>query len=126
MADATITQGDTWPPQRFRLEDADGNLVDFSGAEKAEVLIRGVNETKLIEGTAVPIAPPEEDDDGTEWNGRYVWQEGDTDNVADDYDVEIRVTWGPGENEGDPPKVQTFPTKNPRPTLEIVKSNRTA
>jgi hypothetical protein len=122
-ADSTITQGDTWPPQRFRLEDRKGNLVPFNDAEEAIALIRGKNDTILISGTAEAIEPPEKDDDGNEWNGRYVWQDGDTDQVADDYDAEIKIKWGPGDNPGDPDKIQTFPTKNPRPTLEIVKSN---
>jgi hypothetical protein len=126
--DSTITKGDTWPPQRFALKDKNDALVNFKGAEEATALIRGKKDTVLISGEAVAIDPPEQEKDGegnviAEWNGKYVWQEGDTDQVADDYDVEVRIKWGPGDKEGDPDKVQTFPTKNPRPTLEIVESN---
>ena len=74
----------------------------------------------LITGPVEAVEPPEEDEDGEVWNGRYLWQEGDTDEPADDYDVEVRPFW---DATSTPPKRQTFPTKNPRPTLEIVKSN---
>ena len=35
-ADSTVTQGDTWPPQRFRLLDHKGNLVSFDDADEAK------------------------------------------------------------------------------------------
>jgi hypothetical protein len=115
MANSTYTEGDTWPPQRFKAEDADG-LVDLSTADEIEALIRGKKGSVLISGTAVAIQPPDEDG----YNGKYVWATGDLDEVADDYDVEIKVTW---DKESSPKKIQTFPNKTPRPTLEVVESN---
>jgi len=114
MADSTRTKGETWPPERFQLKDDKGELVDIASADKAEALIfDGVN---LIRGDVEAISPPDED----EFNARYVWNEGDLDNVGDKYDVEIKVTW---DESSTPPRIQFFPNKNPKPSFEIVDNN---
>lgn len=113
--ESSYTKGDTWPPQRFRVRD-DNGLVDLAEADDIEVLIRGKGDTVLISGKVKPIVPSDEEG----FNAEYKWAEGDLDVAADDYDVEIKVTW---DKESTPPKIQTFPNKNPRPGFEIVESN---
>ena len=118
MANSTYTVGDTWPPMRFKAEDQNG-LVDLSLADEIEVLILGTNskgEVLRITGSAEAIQPPDKDG----FNGKYVWGAEDLSEVTDDADVEIKVTW---DNTSSPKKLQTFPNKNPRPTLEVVESN---
>lgn len=115
---ASYTKGDTWPPQRFKAADADG-LVDLSTADEIEVLILGTNskgEVLRITGSAVAIQPPDEDG----YNGKYVWGAEDLSQVTVDADVEVKVVW---DKESSPKKIQTFPNKNPRPSLEVVQSN---
>lgn len=119
MADSTYTKGDTWPPQKLRAKaGAAGTFVNLEEADEIKALIRGG--TVLISGTVHPIWPPEEDDQGDEWNGEYRWAEHDLSHVRDDYDVEVKVFWDKGSS---PPKIQTFPNKNPRPTLAVNETN---
>jgi hypothetical protein len=118
-ADSTYTKGDTWPPQRFKLEDATG-LIDWKaleGAGKIVVLIRSPTKGK-ISGNAVAIDPAVEANEG--FNLEYKWAAEDLKEAGSDYDVEVKVYW---DEDSSPPKIQTFPNKNPRPTFEVVESN---
>lgn len=112
MADRTMFQGDTWPPLRGEAKDETG-VLDLTAAASLLARIRAPNPSGgffLISGAAVPDTPPIADEDGVHfWNWHYVWQTGDTAQIAADYNVELVVTWAVGE-------IQTYSG----PTLAIV------
>lgn len=92
MADVTIKRGDTWPPLRATLEDADGP-VDLTAAT-AVVL-------KLKSDTLAVRSAPATVEDAVAGAIFYVW-ESVTTAVAGSYQGEFEVTWGDGQ-------VETFP-----------------
>lgn len=93
---STWKQHDTWPPLRGKASDENG-LMDLSEATSLKFLAK--SGTKLIEGAAVAIQPP--DSDGYNW--KYVWAAEDL-SVVGEYKAELEITWEPG-------KVQTVPNK---------------
>lgn len=111
MAKRTVPKGDTYPPLRLSVQDQQG-LLDLTAAEGTIVgyFEGSVGETVIgtITGPIEPIAPPEDglDADGNsiQFNARYVWQPGDTDEIAD-YRGQIRVEWDAGGDD-----VETFPS----------------
>lgn len=118
MADSTYTQYDTWPTQRFELKEAKG-LIDWeklAEADKIVMLMKGKNGVVKIKGNCTAINPATNEG----FNAEYKWAKEDLKEVATDYDVEVKVYWDEGSS---PPKIQTFPNKNPRPTLEVVENN---
>lgn len=98
---ATIKRGDFGSPVRGVLTDAaTGDRVDIAGADVRFVLrLRGSSEPFLYE-----LASNDQDleDESTNGNVSYTWQEGDTDTPGI-YKLEWEVTYSGGE-------VQTFPS----------------
>jgi hypothetical protein len=110
MADSTIKAGDTWPPLRGRAADSDG-LLPLIDADSIKIIIKKTGEAPIVEAPVEVIAPP--DSDGFNW--RYVWQDGDTDELGE-FNVEIEITW---DNATTPPQVQTIPNDSFQ-TLAVV------
>lgn len=82
------TQGDTYPSLRLALSDDDGLRTDLPDAELILFKAKQVGGGQTIQGTALPIDPP--DSDG--FNLDYDWQALDT-NVPGSYQIETKVIW---------------------------------
>lgn len=85
-ADATVKQGDLLPELTAILKDADGNIVDLTGATSAEFHMVPVGGgVAKVNATATIVDPPAGE-------VKYTWQGTDTDTVGDFY-AEFEVTW---------------------------------
>lgn len=94
---ATVKQGDTWPPLRFKVTDEDG-LVDLTTADSITLRLAG---PATVTGSCDPIDPP--DSDG--FNASYTLAAGDTATVGT-YRGEIEVNW---DSSALPQAIETFP-----------------
>lgn len=98
--------GDTWPPIKGTVTDADEAAVNIFTATSVRFIAKKVGGTEVVTGVATKL------DDGTvPLRGRwqYTWASNDL-SVAGDYEVEIEVTWSAGQ-------IETFPdaaSRNPK------------
>lgn len=113
--DLEIKKGETYPGVKGFAFDAKGPLpLD----EDDEIEVRIKSAGHFIQGQAEVIEPPEEDASGHLWNWRYLWAAGDTDNLANDYQMEL---WRYIDKAATPPRIQKLPNKlTDNPTMAIV------
>ena len=95
----TVKRHDTWPPLRFAARDENG-LLPLEEADSLKLILKS-GTTVLLEGDAEAIDPDVYDG----FNGQYVWQAGDTNNVGG-YQIELEITWDASTT---PPRVETVP-----------------
>ncbi len=107
MANLTLKTNDTYPALKATLSDLNGP-VPLNGAT-VTVVLKG-SAGGLIVGNCTII-------NANEGIVSYQWEEGDT-AVADTYEVEFMVDWGPTAS-GEP-QLQKFPNAAANnPTVEI-------
>jgi hypothetical protein len=95
MGDVPLTVGDTYPPIRGAAED-NGTLLPLPDAEAIEFI--AVGKTRVFEGAAIVIDPPEEvgvDPDAPNgYNWKYELAEDDTEKVEDPgFAPWLKITW---------------------------------
>jgi len=91
----TLQRGDTAPPIRATLYDAEGNPVNLVGATVAFFMRRVRQRTLKIDSAPVTVVSP------TEGQVSYAWQAGDT-NEPGVYEARFAVTYPGGEVESFP------------------------
>jgi hypothetical protein len=92
--DATIKRTDLLPELTAILKDADGNVVDLTGATSAEFHMTPVgSSTPKVDATATIVDPPAGE-------VKYTWAGTDTDTAGDFY-AEFEITFTG--------KTETFP-----------------
>lgn len=94
MPDITLKRGDTTPALDAQLFGSDGNPVDLTDAVRVRFIVVDAKGTKIIDSDAQVSSAPE-------GRVRYLWQQGDTDNVGN-YRAEFEVTFADG-------RVGTYP-----------------
>lgn len=98
--------GDTWPPIKGTVTDANDAAVNIFTATSIRFIAKKVGAADTVTGAAVKL------DDGTlglrgRW--QYTWAPSDL-SVAGSWEVEIEVTWTAGQ-------IETFPdnaSRNPQ------------
>jgi len=88
-----LKQNDTFPPLEATLSDSKG-AIDLTLAEKVELVMKLKTGSTVVEGQC-EVLP------GTEGKVKYAWAAGDT-AVVGVWEVEFKITWGPGEVESVP------------------------
>ena len=83
-----MRKGDTWPPLRATLVEADGSPIDLSGAT-VTFQMEDDNNNSVINSSAVIVS-------SSEGQVRYNWSSGDTDEVGT-FEADFLVEFSSGK-----------------------------